>query len=217
VCWRAWGALAALALPASTHAAPLAAAEIAALCRNAEDQAHCGRLVEARQLRRWPKLAERDGDELRVPYQPRGLTVFRDRIDIIGAKSYAVWDYLENLDTLVLFTTDGDRTGFLLMQRQGGEEYRLPSEPVLAPDERHFVTADFCDRGCDNEVAVWRIQAKAVQRVSTWAPPAPWTDVSVTWKGADVIRLEYSMPDEPSPRALERRLTDPSWKKAPGR
>lgn len=183
------------------------------LCANAEDQAQCGRLVEARQLRRLSRIVERDGDELRVSLAPFGLTVFRDTINITGAKSYAVWDYLESLDTLVLFTTDGDRSGFLLVQRHGGEEYRVPSEPILAPDARHFVTADFCAKDCDNQVAVWRIEPNGLRKESTWVPAASWSDVSVTWKGADTIALEYSVPNDAHPRTLLRNLADPSWKR----
>jgi hypothetical protein len=185
------------------------------LCANAEDRAQCGRLVEARQLPRLSRIVERDGDELRVSLAPFGLTVFRDTINITGAKSYAVWDYLENLDTLVLFTTDGERSGFLLVQRHGGEEYRVPSEPILAPDARHFVTADFCPSDCDNEVAVWRIGTHGVQKEATWAPPPGWSDVSAAWKGADTIALEYSLPNDARPHVMERRLDDRSWKKAP--
>lgn len=204
-------AIATLALPALALAAPITRDELTALCVNAEDQAQCGRLVEARQLPRLSRIVERAGDELRVSLAPFGLTIFRDTVNVTGATSYAVWDYLENLDTLVLFTTDGDRSGFLLLQRRGGEEYRVPSEPVIAPDERHFATADFCAKDCDNRVAVWRIERNGVRKESTWAPPTPWSDVSVTWRNADTIALEYSRPDDAQPRTLLRRLGDPSW------
>ena len=203
--------IATLALPALALAAPITRDELTALCVNAEDQAQCGRLVEARQLPRLSRIVERAGDELRVSLAPFGLTIFRDTVNVTGATSYAVWDYLENLDTLVLFTTDGDRSGFLLLQRRGGEEYRVPSEPVIAPDERHFATADFCAKDCDNRVAVWRIERNGVRKESTWAPPTPWSDVSVTWRNADTIALEYSRPDDAQPRTLLRRLGDPSW------
>ena len=203
--------IATLALPALALAAPITRDELTALCVNAEDQAQCGRLVEARQLPRLSRIVERAGDELRVSLAPFGLTIFRDTVNVTGATSYAVWDYLENLDTLVLFTTDGDRSGFLLLQRRGGEEYRVPSEPVIAPDERHFATADFCAKECDNRVAVWRIERNGVRKESTWAPPTPWSDVSVTWRNADTIALEYSRPDDAQPRTLLRRLGDPSW------
>ncbi|HLW11182.1 MAG TPA: hypothetical protein VKU81_00655 [Casimicrobiaceae bacterium] len=205
---------AALALPALALAAPIAREELTALCANAEDQAQCGRLVEARQLTRLSRIAERVGDELRVSLSPFGLTIFRDTVNVTGATSYAVWDYLEKLDTLVLFTTDGDRSGFLLLQRHGGGEYRVPSEPVMAPDERHFATADFCANDCDNRVAVWRIERNGVRKESTWSPPTPWSDVSVTWRNADTIALEYSRPDDAQPRTLLRRLGDPSWQNA---
>ena len=204
-------AIATLALPALALAAPITRDELTALCVNAEDQAQCGRFVEARQLPRLSRIVERAGDELRVSLAPFGLAIFRDTVKVTGATSYAVWDYLENLDTLVLFTTDGDRSGFLLLQRRGGEEYRVPSEPVIAPDERHFATADFCAKGCDNRVAVWRIEHDGVRKESTWAPPTPWSDVSVTWRNADTIALEYSRPDDAQPRTLLRRLGDPSW------
>lgn len=165
-------ALPALALPALALAAPIAREELTALCANAEDRAQCGRLVEARQLPRLSRIAERAGDELRVSLSPFGLTIFRDTVNVTGATSYAVWDYLENLDTLVLFTTDGDRSGFLLLQRRGGGEYRVPSEPVMAPDARHFATADFCAKECDNRVTVWRMDRNGAEAVDVGAGKA---------------------------------------------
>ena len=44
--------------------------------------------------------------------------------------------------------------------RRGGGEFRVPSEPVLAPGHQRFATADFCADACDNELAVWRIDAQ---------------------------------------------------------
>jgi len=213
LCRTARWAWCALALPALAHAAPLPRAELVALCAEAEDQAHCGRLVEARQLRALSRIVERNGDELRVLLSPFGLSVFHDTVNVNGARTYAVWDYLENQETLVLFTTVGDRTAFLLVQRHTGEEYRVPSEPVMAPDDRRFATADFCARECDNEVAVWRIDRDHVRKEAAWTPPAAWSDVSVMWRGPDAIALEYSLPGETRPRTLERRLDDASWQK----
>ena len=212
-CVRAACALAMLLVPAFAIAAAISRADLVSLCADAEDQAQCGRLVEARQLRTVARFVERNGDELRVQLSPFGLSVFHDTVNATGATTYAVWDYLENLDTLVLFTTRGERTGFLLVQRRGGEEYRVPSEPVIAPDERHFATADFCERECDNGVAVWRIGRDGIRKDATWTPPAAWTDVSVAWRGANAIALEYTLANESQPRTVERRLDDPSWKK----
>lgn len=214
---RASLAFATLALPVLAIAAPIPRAELAALCADADDQAHCGRLVEARQLRTLSRIAERNGDELRVSLTPFGLDIFRDSINVTGARSYAVWDYLDDLDTLVLFTTNGERSGFLLVQRKGGEEYRVPSEPVMAPDQRHFATADFCAGHCDNELAIWRIGPDGVHKQALWTPPAAWSDASVTWKGADTLAIEYSLVNDAAPHRLERRLGDSSWKKVPAK
>ena len=212
---RAACAILALLVSTLAYAAPPSHAELTSLCKDAEDQAACGRLVEARRLRDLSRILERNGDELRVSLSPIGLTVFRDSIDVWGATSYAVWDYVEPLDTLVLFTTRGERTGFLLLQRQGGEEYPLPSEPVLAPDRRHFVTADVCPRDCTNEIAVWSIVRKGVRKVATWKPPAAWTDAGVSWRGVDALAIEYSLADDPRTQTLALPLSDPSWVKAP--
>ena len=152
-------------------------------------------------------------NELRVQLAPAGLTVFHDTINVTGARTYAVWDYLEDLDTLVLFTTVGERTGFMLVQRRTGDEYRVPAEPVMSPDARHFATADVCAQECDNEVAVWRIARDGVRKEAAWTPPATWSDVSATWRNGDALVLEYSLPGEARPRTIERRLDDPSWKK----
>jgi hypothetical protein len=210
---RAWCALVAFvaaAIPAIAVAAPPTPAELTRLCGNAEDQAHCGRLVEARQLGRLKDIVTRDGDELRIDLLP-GTTVFRDAINISGARSYAVWDYIDDLKAIVLFATSADRTEFWIVQREGGAESRIPSEPVLAPDRRRLATADFCGQVCDNEVAVWRIDARGVRKELAWAPREPWTEASVAWKNADTIVLRYVVAGDAAPRMVERRLNDPAW------
>ncbi|HSC23981.1 MAG TPA: hypothetical protein VLG08_09730 [Casimicrobiaceae bacterium] len=208
-------ALATLLVPLLAHAAPISRADLMALCGDAEDPAQCGRLVEARQMRAVSRFVERDGGELRVQLVPYGLSVFRDTDSALGGgTSYAVWDYYADLDTVVLFTTRGERTGFLLLARRGGGEYRLPAEPVLSPDRRHFATADVCAQGCDNEVAVWRIDRDGAHKEASWKPPADWTDVTVAWRGTNAIALEYAVGNDAATRSAERRLDDPSWMRA---
>ena len=214
---RTGPALCALVIAAAAAASPPTPAELAALCGNAEDQAHCGRLVEAGRLKRLDRIVERSGDELRIALSPSGLTIFRDSITVNGARTYAVWDYLEDLDTLVLFATHGERTEFWLVQRRGGGEFRIPAEPVLAPDRRRFATVDFCAEGCDNEVAVWRIGVDGARKELSWAPRPPWSEASVAWKGADTLALEFTERDATSTRTLERRIGDPTWARPPAR
>jgi hypothetical protein len=208
---RAWSALVALPFASVCVATPPTPAELAKLCANAEDQAHCGRLVEARRLAGLKSIVTREGDELRIELLPAGSTVFRDAVNIIGARTYAVWDYLEDLETLVLFSTDGDRTEFWLVQRRSGGEYRVASEPVLAPGHRRFATADFCAQQCDNELAVWRIDAGGVRKELAWRPREAWRDAAVAWKDADTVAVEYTVAGEERTRALERRTSDAAW------
>jgi hypothetical protein len=204
-------AVAALGASFATLAAPPTAAELARICAHAEDQAHCGRLVEAPRLGPLKAIVTREGDALRVELLPAGSTVFRDAIDIIGARSYAVWDYVEDLEAIVLFATRGDRTEFWWVQRRGGGEFRLPSEPVLAPGHRRFATADFCAEGCANEIAIWRVDADDVRKELAFAPQEAWSDAGVTWKNADTVAIEYTPASATTPRTLERRLTDSTW------
>lgn len=205
----------AFALSAATGMAGAAptAVQVAELCKDAEDQSHCGRLIEQAQMKRLPGLASRDGDELRVALFPTGSVTFRDTVPVTGAKTFALWDYLDRINAVVLFTTDGDQSGFLLLQRTNGRQYRLPSEPALSPDRQHLVTADFCASGCDGELAVWRVTRDAVVKALAWKPPAPWSDATATWKDSDTLRLDYTVDGETAPRSLERRLDAAGWSK----
>jgi hypothetical protein len=204
-------ACAALVLSVHAEAAPPTAAELAKLCGNAEDQAQCGRLIEARQLPKLRDVASREGDELRIELLPVGSTIFRDAINIIGVRSYAVWDYVEDLESVILFATNGDRTEFWWVQRRGGGEFRIPAEPVLAPGHRQFATADFCAQECDNEIAVWRVDASGVRKELAFSPKEVWQDASVVWKNATSLAIEYTRPGDATPQTFERRLDDASW------
>ena len=54
---RAGATLAAGLFAAAAVAAPVSTEELATLCANAEDSAHCGRLVETEQMKSLPHLA----------------------------------------------------------------------------------------------------------------------------------------------------------------
>jgi len=213
---RALGASTALAcaalLAAPAHAAPTAV-QVAQLCANAEDQAHCGRLIEEVQMKRLPGMAERAGDELRIALFPTGTVTFRDTVPVSGARTYALWDYLDRINAVVLFTTDGEQTGFLLVQRANGRQYRLPSEPTLSPDRQNLVTADFCADGCTGELAVWRVTRDDVAKTLAWKPATPWIDATAAWKDAETLRVEYTAEGAAAAATLERRLDAPGWTK----
>src|SRR5438876_3020590 len=184
--------LAALCAPLA-HAVPLSIEELTKLCAEADDVSHCGRLVEAVQLPRLPNLAVRDQADLRVSLYPSGTVTFTDVEAQNGGRSYSLWDFISEINAVVLYVTDGDDATFLLVQRTTGRKIELPSDPKLSPDRSRLVTADFCERRCTNEVALWRVSRDSVRKELVWRPGAPWTDVVATWKDADTIALEYTV------------------------
>jgi hypothetical protein len=198
-------------LAVAAHAVPPTPADIARLCAEAEGPAHCGRLVEAEQLKRLPGLATRDGDRLRLTLFPSGTTEFADVDTPSGGSSYALWDYINELNAAVLWTTKDDATAFLLVQRTTGRQTTLPAEPIVSPDRQRLATADFCPTRCENRLAVWRVSREGVRRELEWTPAEPWSDASVRWKDADTLVVEYTRDGESEPRTLERKLAEPGW------
>jgi len=196
------------------HATPLTPQEVATICAEAEDPSHCGRLVEAAQLKRLPALAAREGAVLRVALFPSGTATFTDTEALNGGRTFSLWDAYSDIDAVLLYTTDGDTLGFLLLQRTNGRTVELPSEPHLSPDRQRLVTADFCATRCVNELAVWRVSREGVRKEFVWAPATPWTDATATWKDADTIVVEYTAAGAANGATLERRLRDATWRRA---
>jgi hypothetical protein len=206
--------LAALAgMPLTALAGP-SRDEIATLCANAEDSTHCGRLLEARQLARLPGLATRDGDDLHVTLYPTGSVTFHDVIRPEGVKTYALWDALSPIDAALLDVTEGERTGFLLLDRRSGRQVALPAEPVLSPDRHYLVTADFCAEGCDGEVALWRVSRDGVRKERSFRPPTRWSDATAEWQGPERLTLDYTPADGSAAQRVELRLDDARWRPA---
>ena len=195
----------------AAQALPLTVEELTKLCTEADDAAHCGRLVEGVQLRRLPNLAVRDGTALKVSLFPSGTVVFADTEALNGGRSYSLWDYINEINVVVLYTSDGDDALFTLLQRATGRKTELPAEPRLSPDRARLVTADFCDKRCVNELAVWRVTRDGIRKESTWKSPEPWSDAVAAWKDADTVTIEYTVAGAQTRSRLERRLADGSW------
>ena len=209
------GALAALGLvSALAYAVPPSPEELAAICADAEDSPHCGRLVEVVQLKRLPSLAVRDGRTLRISLYPSGTATIADTEALNGGRSYSLWDYLNEINAVVLYTTDGDDVTFTVLQRATGRKTELPSDPKVSPDRVHLVTADFCEKRCVNELAVWRVTRDGIHKAWTWKPRSPWSDAVASWKNADTIAIDYAAAGGSERSRIERRLDDPSWVRA---
>jgi len=209
------GALAIAAMLAMVaHAVPLTVEELTKLCAGAEDAAHCGRLVEGLQLQRLPNLAVREQSALKVSLYPSGTATFTDTEAINGGRSYSLWDFMSEINAVVLYVTDGDDATFTLVQRTTGRKVELPADPKLSPDRARLVTADFCAERCSNELALWRVTREGVRKEATWRPRENWSDAVATWKDADTVALEYTAAGAQARARLSRRLTDPDWVRA---
>jgi hypothetical protein len=208
-------ALATVLAAGGATAAPLSQQEIVAACSEAEGPAHCGRLIEQVQVKRLPNLVVRDGRTLVVRLYPAGEIRLQDRETVRGGTSYALFDYINELNAVVLWVTQDDDVGFLVVQRGSGRQTTLPAAPVVSPDRSRIATADFCSSGCENAVSLWRVGRDDIRRESSWKPAEAWSDASVRWKDADTLLIEYLRAGEDTPRELARRVGDASWVRAP--
>lgn len=208
------GALTGVALACGVGlAAPLDSDEIGKLCAQAEGSAHCGRLVEGVQLTRLPNLATREGATLKVKLYPIGVATFADTESIHGQRSYSLWDYLDPINAVLLYTTDADTVTFTLLQRANGRTIELPTEPKVSPDRQRLVTADFCPKQCVNELALWRVTREGITKEAAWKPAERWDDAGVRWKNPEVVVVEYTLAGSGQSGVVERRVNDPSWQR----
>jgi len=198
---------------AAPFATPLSPEELTAACAQTEGPWHCARKIEEIQLKRLPNLATRDGATLRVSLYPTGVAVFEDLEALNGGRTFALWDFVSEVNAVVLFATDGSDNSFVFLQRTNGRRWSLPSEPKVSPDRARLATADFCPSNCVNELAVWRVTRDGVEKELTWKPPRAWDDAGVAWKDAGTLVVEYTPAGGAAGGTLERRLTDAGWQR----
>jgi hypothetical protein len=194
-------------------ALPLAQQEIVNLCGSAEDPAQCGRLIEEVQLKRLPNLARRDGVALLVSLYPSGTATFTDSDDPVNGRSYSLWDFLDPINAVVLYSTAGESTSFIVLRRTTNRRFDLPAEPKLSPDRRYIVTADVCPNHCTNEIAVWRVAPESLRKELVWTPGERWSDAAATWKDGNTLAIEYTPAGADKATTVERKLADPAWKR----
>lgn len=203
--------LAALALAA--HAEAPTPERVLELCAKVEGPAHCGRMIEAEQLKALPNLATREGDTLNVRLFPSGNRLFVDSIASQNEKSYALWDYWSPANAVVLFVTSGDALSYAVLQRTSNRLTELPAEPILSPDRQRVAVSDVCSRNCANEIGVWRISRDGITRELAYRPPATWSDVTVRWKDPQTLTLQFTPAGASAPRTEERSLKAADWQR----
>jgi hypothetical protein len=211
---RAWWTAILWLIASGTHAEPIARERMMELCANVEGPAHCARILEAEQLKALPDLAKREGDTLTVRLFPSGTRVLADSLAANTERSYALWDYWSPINAVVLFVASGDDVRYAVLQRATGQLTTLPAEPVLAPDRQRIAVADFCSRNCTNEVSVWRVSREGVRRELTFRPPADWSDVTVAWKDAETLVLQYDPAGGGERKSVDRKLAASDWKRS---
>jgi hypothetical protein len=182
------------------------------ICWQAEDAAHCGRLVEGAQLKRLPNLARREGNALMISLFPSGVATFTDSDDPVDGRSYSLWDYLDVINAVLVYTTAGEKASFTLLTRANNRRYELPTEPQVSPDRQRLVTADVCQTQCGKEIAIWRIMPESLRKELVWNAGA-WADATAKWKDAETLVIEYSVDGATAAGTIERKLSDPSWKR----
>jgi hypothetical protein len=213
--WRSCVLAAAMSWISLTGSAtPLTQQEIVSLCGNAEDAAQCGRLIEEVQLKRLPNLARRDGDALLVSLYPSGTASFNDSDDPVNGRSYSLWDFIDAINAVVLYSTAGESTSFIVLRRTTNRRFDLPAEPQLSPDRLRIVTADVCPSRCVNEIAVWRVAPESLRKELVWTPAERWSDAAATWKDESTLAIEYTPAGSDKASIVERKLADPVWKRA---
>ena len=212
---RALSGLLLCCLAAVAYGGRLTPAEIGQACAEADGAEHCGRLIEALQLQRLPGLARRDGDTLLESLYPSGTATFTDVDDPVKGRSYSLWDSLDSINAVLLYTTIGDATSFTLLQRTNNRRTDLPAEPQLSPDRQRLVTADICPKGCTNEIAVWRVSRDGVRKELAWSPGPTWIDAGAKWRDAETLTIDYAVAGQKSDTTVTRALADPVWKRVP--
>ncbi len=155
----------------TAFASPLSQQEIVSLCGNAEDPTHCGRLIEEVQLKRLPNLARRDGNALIVSLYPSGTATFKDSDDPIAGRSYSLWDFLDSINAVVLYSTAGDATTFILVRRTTERAHSICRRSRACRRTGSTSSPWTCvPTQCGNEIAVWRVAPESLRKELAWTP-----------------------------------------------
>ena len=102
---------------ASALAVPPTRDEVVKWCTDADDIGHCGRLIEEQQMKRLPRLAKREGVDLKINLFPSGTATYTDVENPLQPLSYSLYDSIDPINAVLLFKTDGEKATFVLLLR----------------------------------------------------------------------------------------------------
>jgi hypothetical protein len=185
-------------------------AQFSRLCQRTADPADCGKKIEASQLAHAAaaQIARRDGALLAIAVPGEPPFIFED-IDSEAGPNVSFYAYSSGADSVVLYRARGDKIDFLMLHRPTGNVTELPNEPKFNRDGRYFATADFCKEGCENRIAVWRIERRGALRERVYSPRTPWDDADVSWGGP--TRLVVDVTENGKSTAINLDVNDSRW------
>jgi hypothetical protein len=185
-------------------------AQFTRLCQRSADPADCGKKIEVAQLAQpgAGQIVRRDGALLAVTVPGEPPFIFED-VESEAGPNVSFYAYSSGADSVVLYRARGDRIDFLMLHRPTGNVTELPNEPKFNRDGRYFVTADFCKDGCENRIAVWRIERRGALRERVYTPRTPWDDAEVSWGGP--TRLVVDATEAGKSVAINIDMADPRW------
>lgn len=177
--------------------APPTSEAIIKACEETDTAAQCERVLEREQLKQFPGVGTRDGAALRLATKPGMPAIeFRDsgnpEDDNADFKWHALWDYWPQSKIAIVSVTTRDSDHFLVVQLDRGMQVRVPAEPILSPDGQRFIVGDFCDKGCGNQIQLWRIDRTRAIREKTYKPRERWYETDVSWRDPATLAVEYS-------------------------
>ncbi len=186
------------------------AAQFSKLCTNTADPADCGKKIELFQIAQpgADRVVKRVGRLLAVTIPNEPPFIFED-VDSEAGPNTSFYAYVPSADAVVLYRARADKVEFLLLQRATGSLTELPNEPKFNRDGRYFATADFCKEGCENRLALWRIERRGALRERVFTPRTLWDDADVSW--ASNIRLIVEITENAKSSAISLDVADARW------
>jgi hypothetical protein len=194
---------------------PLSLEKTAVLCAELEHASECGRAVERELLSTHSinNLLVRDGKKLSMRLSDKSSKVFEDSGDEVTGQRTSFLAYYAVADAVLLYRTLDDKVDYLLVARDSGKTFRLPSEPFFDRAGRRFYTLDHCVSDCEQKLALWEQSNGNYKRTQEFSISSRWNEVSAQW--LEDKRIELSLIDARDKQVHSLLLNDSKWKTLP--
>jgi hypothetical protein len=194
---------------------PLSLEKTAVLCAELEHASECGRAVERELIstHALKNLLNRDGKKLSLSLANKSSKVFEDSGDEVTGQRFSFFAYYAEADAVALYRTLEDKVDYLLVARDSGKTFRLPSDPLFDKSSKRFFTLDHCVSDCEQKLALWEINNGNYKRTQELSISSRWNEVSAQW--LDDKRIELTLIDARDKQVQTLTLGDSKWKTLP--